>query len=722
MTKMTENDGVVNILIVDDLRDKLMALEAILHAPGQAVVTARSGREALRRLLERDFAVILLDVNMPEMDGFETAAMIRQRKQNAHTPIIFITAFNDDEYTARGYSLGAVDYIYSPVVPEILRTKVGVFVDLYRKTEQIRRQADERVALAREQTARLAAEEGTRRASLLAEITSTLARSLEHETTVRDFLRLVVPHLADLAGITLVSEPGQPWQNDLAWVFPPAADVQTLSITSPDGPGVLWGSSLPHSPAEDDLRTALERVLASCKAEILDGLKVAFLPRVSTGDVPPEVPGQLHSAALLPLRARGRTLGALVLGLSEADRRFAPADLGYAEDLAGRAAIAIDNARLYREVQDADRRKNEFLAMLAHELRNPLAPIRSAVQILRRIGSTDPQARWSQDVIERQVQQMSRLVDDMLDVSRITRGQIVLQMEPVELSDVVSRAVETSHPLIDQRRHELSVALPRERLRVEADLVRLSQVVANLLNNAAKYTAEGGLIWLTAEREGSEAVVRVRDSGMGIPGNMLSNIFDLFTQVDRSLERTQGGLGIGLTLVRTLVEMHGGTVQALSAGSNRGSEFVVRLPALVEAPLTQTIATRAANDPKPCVPRRVLVVDDNVDGAESLAMVLRLCGHDVCCAHDGPAGLEMAEAFRPDVLLLDIGLPKMDGYEVARELRRRPELADVFLVALTGYGSDDDRRRTEEAGFDVHLVKPVDLDALPRLLANALKH
>jgi signal transduction histidine kinase/DNA-binding response OmpR family regulator len=747
------NDETVNILVVDDLRDKLLALEALLHGPGQNVVTALSGREALRRLLERDFAVILLDVNMPDMDGFETAGLIRRRKQSADTPIIFVTSSNDDTHTAHAYSLGAVDFIFAPVVPLILRTKVGVFVDLYRKTEQIRRQADERVSLAREQAARAAAEEATRRSSFLAEVTSVLASSLDHETTVRAFLGLVVPYLADLAGVTLVAtggspvarqatgeppvaraEASQPWRSELAWVSPASRELQTLALTSPDGP-------------DDELRVALERVLASGKPEILNRLNVAYPPPVATGGSPDrrdkpggslatgEPPGlsrrssgeppvaageagRLHSAALLPLRARGRTLGALVLALSAPGRRFTRADLGYAEDLAGRAAIAIDNARLYQEVQEADRRKNEFLAMLAHELRNPLAPIRSAVQILRLVGSTDPKVRWSQDVIDRQVQQMARLVDDLLDVSRITRGQITLQTEPLDLSAIVSRALEISQPLLDQRRHELTVSLPREGLRVEADPTRLAQVVANLLNNAAKFTPEGGRIGLSATREKDEVVLRVRDSGMGIPADMLASIFDLFTQVDLSLDRSQGGLGIGLTLVRRLVELHKGTVQAFSAGPNQGSEFVVRLPALAEVRSQDHSANGSARSPEPCPPRRIVVVDDNVDGAESLAIVLRLSGHEVRCAHNGPEALEVADGFRPEVMLLDIGLPGMDGYEVARQVQQRPGLEEVLLVALTGYGRDEDRQRAEEAGFDVHLVKPVHADDLPAVLAR----
>jgi len=451
------------------------------------------------------------------------------------------------------------------------------------------------------------------------------------------------------------------------------------------------------------------------------GLEVIYpppsLPPEPTA-LSPEATGQLHSAAVLPLLARGRILGALVLALSDPERRFSPADVRYAEDLAGRAAIAIDNARLYREVQEGDRRKNEFLAMLAHELRNPLAPIRSSIQILRMIGSTDPKVRWSQDVIERQVQQMARLVDDLLDVSRITRGKIALQTEPVDLASVVTHALETSRPLIEQRRHELSLTLPDREVQVAADPVRLAQVVANLLNNAAKYTMEGGHIWLSAARESSEAVIRVRDSGLGIPKDMLASIFDLFTQVDRSLDRSQGGLGIGLTLVRQLVEMHEGTVQAFSSGPNQGSEFVVRLPVLTESPSPEPSSNGALKALEPNPTRRVLVVDDNVDAAETLGLVLRFSGHDVRWVNNGPIALEVAEEFLPEAMLLDIGLPGMDGYEVARLVRQLPGLENILLVALTGYGGEEDRRRALEADFDAHLVKPVDADDLPRVLAH----
>jgi signal transduction histidine kinase len=693
------DDIKTNILIVDDRPDKLTVLASILESLGQNLVLARSGREALRRVLECDYAVILLDVNMPDVDGFETAALIRQRKHTAQTPIIFVTAYGDDLNAAQGYSLGAVDYIYSPVVPQILRTKVSVFVDLYRKTELVKRQAEERVALAQEQVLRAAAEEATHRSLFLAEASAALASSLDFEATLRGLCQVLAPRLADLAAVT-VAGPAQPWRSEAAWVQPGAGQVHSLSVAAFD-------------TEADELGRALERVFASGKTEILDDLDLIYPP-------PPwgaEPAGRLHAVLLLPLLARGRVLGVLTLGW-HTGRPFDAEDVALAEDLAGRAAVAIDNARLYRDVQEANRRKNEFLAMLAHELRNPLAPIRNAVEVLRVRGAATPELEWARGVIDRQVQHLVRLVDDLLDVSRITRGKIQLKKEPVDLMAVVSRAVETSRPLIDEHGHVLTLTPALEPLWVEGDSVRLAQVLSNLLNNAAKFTEKGGNIWLTAQRDGAQAVVRVRDSGMGIPADMLGSVFDLFTQADRSLDRAHGGLGIGLTLARQLVEMHGGTIEAHSKGPNQGAEFVVRLllakPALSGLPAS-TDADAPGNNGAGL---RVLVVDDNRDAAESLHLLLQLCGHQTQVAHDGPAALAACESFTPQAVLLDIGLPGMDGYEVARRLRQLPGGERLLLVATTGYGHTEDRHRSRAASFNAHLVKPIDPGELTALLAR----
>jgi PAS domain S-box-containing protein len=371
------------------------------------------------------------------------------------------------------------------------------------------------------------------------------------------------------------------------------------------------------------------------------------------------------------------------------------------------------------ELAAADRHKDEFLAVLAHELRGPLAPIVNCLQLLRLQGDDPAAAGQARDTIERQVKQLTGLVDDLLDLTRIKQGKVKLQKRPVELSSVVAQVVETCRPLMDARRHYLSVSLPPRPVRLEGDPTRLAQVFTNLLNNSAKYTEEGGRVGLTAEQEGDQVVVRVRDTGVGIAADMLPKVFDLFTQVGSSLHRSQGGLGIGLALVKSLVELHGGSVTATSPGVGQGSEFVVRLPALPVGPEGPEAGGHREGRARSATPsRRVLVVDDNRDAAESLAMLLRLSGHVTLIAHDGPSAVEAAREFRPQAVFLDIGLPGLDGFEVARRLRQEPSLEGVTLVALTGYGAEDDRRKAQEAGFDRHFVKPVELEALLCLLSG----
>ena len=378
----------------------------------------------------------------------------------------------------------------------------------------------------------------------------------------------------------------------------------------------------------------------------------------------------------------------------------------------------VHEARMAAEaLREAGRHKDEFLAMLAHELRNPLAPIRNAIQALKKIGPPDPQVQKLRDMIDRQVTHMSRLVDDLLDVSRITRNKIELRKERLELMTAVVRAIEMSRPLIDARKHRLTVSLPPDPEQVEGDLTRLSQVISNLLDNAAKYTEEGGNIWLTAERLGGQVVIRVKDDGMGIPSHILPHVFDLFAQADRSLDRSQGGLGIGLTLVRRLVELHGGRVEAHSAGTGKGSEFVIYLPVATVAESKSGMAEPTAAAGVTSVERcRILVVDDNMDSAESMAALLKLYGHEVRVAYDGLAAVESALAFRPQVVLLDIGLPVLDGYEVARRLRRLDETKDMFLIAVTGYGRTEDRARALTGGFNYHITKPADPEELDMVI------
>jgi len=671
-----------NILIVDDLPEKLLVFKTILEELDQNLIMVRSGSEALKEILQREFAVILLDVNMPDIDGLETGRLIRQYKKSAHTPIIFITAYADEMQTAQGYSLGAVDYILSPVIPDVLRSKVRVFVDLYQMQQRTKSMAGEQVARARAEAARAAAEETTRRSTFLARASHELGASLDLEQGMRRLLDLVVPGMADDAALVVDAETDRPL------LFYKKHSIEA----APD-----YGS-LP-----EPLSKALQRVVREA------------LPH--EGDV-----------VCYPLRAGERTLGALALSSD----RSSP-DLVTFQELAARAAIALDNARLYqsleREIarsreaearlQDSSQRKDEFLAMLSHELRNPLAPIRNAVEVIRRLAPPDPKLTMARDVVDRQVSLLARLVEELLDVSRISQGKIALKKEPVELARIISHSVETARPLIDARAQTLSVSVPPAPVWLSADFARLSQVVANLLNNAAKYTGEGGRIELTADAGEGEATITVRDNGTGIEAALLPKVFDLFVQGDRSLDRGQGGLGIGLTLVKRLVELHQGQVAVASDGPGRGSSFTVTLPCISAVAERERApsAVAAIKSSSEVYGRRVLVVDDNVDAAESTAAFLRLEGHEVKAVHDGLQALASLKVFDPHVVVLDIGLPGLDGYAVARQLRERGDTSHVLLIALTGYGQKEDRARAAASGFDYHFVKPAD----PREIQAAIE-
>lgn len=385
-------------------------------------------------------------------------------------------------------------------------------------------------------------------------------------------------------------------------------------------------------------------------------------------------------------------------------------------DITDHKRLEDDLRKVAAELSEAGRKKDEFLATLAHELRNPLAPIRSGLQVMKLAPYDAESVGRARGMMERQLEQMVRLVDDLMDVSRITRGKVELKRQLLPLADVIGSAVEISRTLIDQMGHQLVVIQPEEQIVVDADPMRLAQIFANLLNNAAKYSDRGSRITLSAVRSGNQAVVSVKDTGIGIPVENLRSIFDMFSQVDRSLEKAQGGLGIGLTLVKRLVEMHGGVVEAHSDGPGFGSEFTVRLPLAVEESIPVMADHKGLAKPK--VPLSILIVDDNRDGADSLAMMLRILGNETRVAYDGLQGVEAAEQLRPDVILFDIGLPKLNGYEACCRLRGEPWGKSITLIAVTGWGQDEDRQRSKEVGFDYHLVKPVDPHTLMTLLSS----
>ena len=553
------------------------------------------------------------------------------------------------------------------------------------------------------------AEESSR---FLAEASAELAGVVDYESTLQKVANLAVPYFADWSAVDLADDDG---------------NLRRLAVAHQDSNKIALVRDLMREyPPDPQAPGGAFAVLRTGKPELVSEITDEMLVQGAKDERHLRLIRSLglKSYLCVPLVVSGNTLGVLTFATAESGRKYTDADLALATDLAHRAAVAIENTQLYQALRDTDRRKDEFLATLAHELRNPLAPIRNALQILKMPRVDAETVERSREMMERQVHHLVRLVDDLLDVSRVMRGKIELRKERVELATVVARAVETVQPLVDAQGHQLSVRMASDSLLLEADPVRLAQVVGNLLTNAAKYTEPNGRIWLTAERDGDMAVLRVRDNGIGIAPAMLPRIFELFVQVDHASTKAQGGLGIGLTLVKNLVEMHNGIVQARSEGLGQGCEFVVRLPLVAQA-LDQDHGPEAGPQADQLPPRsgkRLLVVDDNKDAADSLAMLLRLQGHEVRVAYSGMAALEMTKTYTPDVVFLDIGMPGMDGYEAARRIREQPGLGKTVLAALTGWGQQEDRRRTAEAGFDHHLVKPPEPQLLESLLAGEGQH
>jgi PAS domain S-box-containing protein len=546
------------------------------------------------------------------------------------------------------------------------------------------------------------AEEASR---FLADASAALAAVVDYESTLAKVARLAVPFFADWCTVHMAQPDGS--LRRLAAVH---GNPARIGLANEMGERYPTRPDDPYGP---------QHVLRTGQPEIAADVTEALLLTAARDDDHLRALRELglRSYICVPLATRGKTLGTLTFMLAESGRRYGPADLTLARDLAHRAAVATENARLYAELREADRRKDEFIALLAHELRNPLAPLRNGLQVLRLADGDAGAVAQARAMMERQLGHMVRLIDDLLDISRISRNKMELRRSRVLLADVVSSAVETSRPVIEAAEHELIVSLPPEPVSLDADLTRLAQVFGNLLTNSAKYTERGGRIWLSAAREGDRVAVAVRDTGIGIPAYALRTIFDMFSQVDRSIERSTGGLGIGLALVKGLVEMHGGTVEAVSPGQGQGSTFTVRLPVLGDRTPRPDLAAdgeRSGGRPR----RRILVVDDNHDAADSMAMMLRLMGNEVRTAHDGVEAVEAALVFRPQVILMDVGMPRLNGYDATQRIRQQPWGRGAIIIALTGWGQDVDRAQSKAAGCNGHLVKPVNLPDLEKLLGE----
>ena len=668
--------GPVKILVVDDLAAQRMALAAALAELGEDVITLASGADALRVLLVHDVAVILLDVNMPDMDGFETARLIRQRPRTRHTPIIFMTADTDEMLLPRAYALGAVDFLLNPFLPDILRAKVRVFVELSRLHERVRREAEQRIALSQAEAARAAAEEESRRLGFLAEVGAILGRSLDAGTMIGELLELLVPRIADLAAVGLADR-GVP----LSW----------RAVDEAGSADTVVADAL-RIPVE----TAVRGAMAEGRSEPLAG-------------VAPSVRG-----LVLPLVARGRTVGALAVAMTRSARSYAGPDLEVLPLVAARIALALDNSRLYRDIQERDRQKDEFLAMLSHELRNPLGAITTATHLLEAVPLTDGRAVKARDVLLRQSSHLARIVDDLLDVAQVTTGRVTLHRSAEDLRELVEQAIEILRVSGRLDRHRVESRL--QSVVVDVDAERTAQIVTNILVNAVKYTDPEGHIDVDLHADETHAVLCIRDTGIGMSRDMIRRLFQPFSQESQALDRSRGGLGLGLTLVRRLVELQDGYVEADSDGPGTGSAFTVRLPRSARAVPRRA---EAAGDLPGAGELRILLVEDNVDAREMLRTLLHLAGHETYEAADGLEALVLARAMRPQVALVDLGLPGMDGLELASRLRSLPEGEAIVLVALTGYGQPHDRQRTRDAGFDLHVVKPVTRDMLRNVLAMA---
>jgi CheY-like chemotaxis protein len=676
----------VSILVVDDDPQKLLALSALLSELNQEVVTATSGREALRHLLQREFAVILLDIRMPDMDGFETAALIRQRQSTEHTPIIFITSYGDETHASRGYSLGAVDYILAPVEPDVLKTKVLVFAELFRKTAQVRLQARSL----------------ERRAKQLLELTQA-SLAINSALSPDEMLQVVTRLARDILGAQQA--------------------VATVAVDQ------KWSSAKTavSLSASFEKRGGEERPVLRDRAALLSFIsRLSGAVRMGRGDVDAyarwselfanDNPARLGWLAA-PMTGRdGRPVGLLhVLDRAEAD--FTEEDEAILTQLAQMSSIAIENS-LNAEAREANRIKDEFLTTLSHELRTPLSAILGWTRILRAKKLGPERIAHGLEVIERNVLSQTRLIDDLLDVSRIITGKLRLSVRSVNLSKVIEAAIEAMRPAADAK--EIQIEFTRSLVPGEDDAIgdpdRLQQVVWNLVSNAIKFTPARGAVSVDLSRDAAQFSIRVRDTGKGIPPDFLPHVFDRFRQADSSMSRTHSGLGIGLAIARHLVELHGGAITAESEGDGLGATFAISLPAVALGVESGMAPRNIPGDmPDPAIETftnlrgiKVLVVEDEADGRELLCEALYAGGAEVAQADSAAAALERIDTFCPDVVVSDLGMPVQDGFSLIRKLRERPPErgGTIPAIAVSAYAREEDRISASAAGFQSHIAKP----------------
>ncbi len=686
----------VDILLVDDRPDKLLALQAALSSLDEHLVLARSGREALQKVLRQDFAVILMDVGMPEMDGFETAALIRQRPRCATTPIIFVSAQDRAETISRGYSLGAVDFVTAPFEAEILLAKVSVFVELHRKTAQVRRQADERAARIRAEAAQQEAEAARERSALLADAGALLAGSLDTSETLPALARVLATRLADYCAIGLRDADGA---------------LRSVGVAHRDpARGRLAAARADRFPfaclrAPDDTEAAVGGSAEALFSDAAQGTAEELA---------------IDACLIAPIRTRAGTQGLLHLA-RPLGRDFTPAEADLAAELALRVGLSLDNAALYRaaeearrRAEEADRAKDRFLAMLSHELRTPLTPVLHAVDLLEGEAPLSGEMREALASIRRSVQLEARLIDDLLDLTRIARGKLLLEFGATEAHRLLDQVLALLEHDFAEKRLVVERRFEATRTRLWADTARVHQIFWNLLRNAVKFTPPGGRVTVcTADDEHGRLRMEVHDSGVGIEPEALDRIFDAFTQTDAG--RQVGGLGLGLTITRSLVELHGGHIVAVSAGRDHGATFRVVLPTADVARVEPSaVAGPAAPTAAPRRRRlRLLVVDDHPETLLFFGKMLSRHGYEVRTAETVAGALRAAEEAPFDLLISDVGLPDGTGMDLIRRLAAD---GPVLGIAISGYGSEEDVARSKAAGFAEHVTKPFDFKQLDELI------